>query len=93
MKASFLSLALCLLALGAASAQTTPTSNPSTTRSTNTVGLGGTVSGTPTGGNATNAAPVRYDDPNSGMPSQVQVKTKSTKTKHEKHSGKMKSTM
>jgi hypothetical protein len=86
-------LAACLLSSSAAFAQTTPTSNPSTTRSTNTVGLGGTVSGTPTGGNATNAAPVRYDDPNSGMPSQVQVKTKGTKTKTDKRSSKMKSTM
>jgi hypothetical protein len=84
--------AACLLSCSAAIAQTTPTTNPSTTRSTNTVGLGGTVSGTPTGGNATNAAPVRYDDPNSGMPSQVQVKTKAAKPKKEK-SGKMKSAM
>jgi hypothetical protein len=79
-------LAACLLSSSAAIAQTTP----STTRSTNTVGLGGTVSGTPT--STTNAAPVRYDDPNSGMPSQVQVKTKATKTKTEKRS-KMKSNM
>jgi len=79
-------LAVCLLGSSAAIAQTTP----STTRSTNTVGLGGTVSGTPT--STTNAAPVRYDDPNSGMPSQVQVKTKATKTKTEKRS-KMKGSM
>ena len=88
MSASQLLLAACLLSSTAAFAQTTP----STTRSTNTVGLGGTVSGTPTGSPAS-AAPVRYDDPNSGMPSQVQVKTKGTKTKSEKHSRKMKSTM
>jgi len=81
-------LAVCLLGSSAAIAQTTP----STTRSTNTVGLGGTVSGTPTSGTAPNAAPVRYDDPNSGMPSQVQVKTKATKTKTEKRS-KMKGSM
>jgi|GEM_PF-6532552 len=80
-------LAVCLLGSSAAIAQTTP----STTRSTNTVGLGGTVSGTPSS-TATNAAPVRYDDPNSGMPSQVQVKTKATKTKAEKRS-KMKGRM
>jgi len=79
-------LAVCLLGSSAAIAQTTP----STTRNTNTVGLGGTVSGTPT--STTNAAPVRYDDPNSGMPSQVQVKTKATKTKTEKRS-KMKGSM
>lgn len=85
-------LAACLLGSSTALAQTTPTSNPSTTRSTNTVGLGGTVSGTPTGGNATNSAPVRYDDPNSGMPSQVQVKTNGPKTKSMKRS-KMKRTM
>lgn len=87
MKISHLLLAACLLSSSAALAQT----NPSTTRSTNTVGLGGTVSGTPT--SPTNAAPVRYDDPNSGMPSQVQVKTKGTKMKSEKRSRKMKSTM
>ena len=79
-------LAACLFG-SAAIAQTTP----STTRSTNTVGLGGTVSGTPSS-TTPNAAPVRYDDPNSGMPSQVQVKTKATKTKAEKRS-KMKGNM
>ena len=88
MKFPSLLLAACLLSSGAAFAQT----NPSTTRSTNTVGLGGTVSGTPTSG-APNTAPVRYDDPNSGMPSQVQVKTKTPKMKSEKRSRKMKATM
>lgn len=87
MSVAHLLLAACLLGSSAALAQT----NPSTTRSTNTVGLGGTVSGTPT--TTTNAAPVRYDDPNSGMPSQVRVKTKDTKMKSEKRSRKMKSTM
>jgi hypothetical protein len=84
-------LAMSLLA-GPAFAQTTPTTNsPSTTRSTNTVGLGGTVSGS-TGGTGTTTAPARYDDPNSGMPSQAQVKTKAMKPKKQK-SSKMKSTM
>ena len=89
MSTSKLMLAACVLSSGLAFAQT----SPSTTRSTNTVGLGGTVSGTPTSGTSTSSAPVRYDDPNSGMPSQVQMKTKSTKTKSEKHSSKMKRTM
>jgi hypothetical protein len=85
-------LAAGLLVSTAAFAQTTPTTNsPSTTRSTNTVGLGGTVSGS-TAGNGTTAAPARYDDPNSGMPSQAQVKTKGMKPKKDK-SSKMKSTM
>jgi hypothetical protein len=85
-------LAMSLLAGPAAFAQTTPTTNsPSTTRSANTVGLGGTVSGS-TAGTGTTTAPARYDDPNSGMPSQAQVKTKAMKPKKEK-SSKMKSTM
>lgn len=84
--------ATCLLVGTAAHAQTTPSTNsPSTTRSTNTVGLGGTVSGT-TSGTGTTAVPARYDDPNSNMPSQTQVKTKAMKPRKDK-SGKMKSTM
>lgn len=85
-------LAAGLLMSTAAFAQTTPTTNsPNTTRSTNTVGLGGTVSGS-TAGTGTTTAPARYDDPNSGMPSQAQVKTKSVKPKKDK-SSKMKATM
>lgn len=85
-------LAACLLISTAALAQTTPTTNsPSTTRSTNTVGLGGTVNGS-TAGSGTTTAPARYDDPNSGMPSQAQVKTKGMKTKKDKGT-KVKSTM
>jgi hypothetical protein len=85
-------LVVGVLASTTAFAQTTPTTNsPSTTRSTNTVGLGGTVSGS-TAGTGTTTAPARYDDPNSGMPSQAQVKTKSIKPKKDK-SSKMKSTM
>ncbi len=89
---SALILAAGLLAGTAALAQTTPTTNsPSTTRSTNTVGLGGTINGS-TAGNGTTAAPARYDDPNSGMPSQAQVKTKAPKP-HKEKGGKMKTTM
>jgi len=85
-------LALSLLISTATFAQTAPTTNsPSTTRSTNTVGLGGTVSGS-TAGTGTTTAPARYDDPNSGMPSQAQVKTKAMKPKKDKAS-KMKGTM
>jgi hypothetical protein len=85
-------LALSLLISTATFAQTAPTTNsPSTTRSTNTVGLGGTVSGS-TAGTGTTTAPARYDDPNSGMPSQAQVKTKAAKPKKDK-AGKMKGTM
>jgi hypothetical protein len=81
-------LAMSLLFSTAAFAQTTP----ATTRSTNTVGLGGTVSGSPTG--SSTATPTRYDDPNSGMPSQAKVKTKDAKSKQDKDkSHKMKSTM
>lgn len=80
MKRFVLLLVSGLLASVAASAQTTPTNSPTTTRSTNTTGLGGTVSGTPTSTDATPGAPARYDDRNSGLPSgQVKMKTGRTK--------------
>ncbi|MGI4866212.1 MAG: hypothetical protein ACRYFZ_19965 [Janthinobacterium lividum] len=71
------------LLASAASAQTTPTNSPTTTRSTNTVGLGGTVNGTPTSSDAATGMPARYDDRNSGLPS-GQVKMKTGKTKQAK---------
>ena len=77
----------------AAMAQTTPATNsPSTTRSTNTVGLGSTINGAPTSSEAATGAPARYDDRNSGLPS-GQVKMKTGKTKQAKAATKMKSTM
>jgi hypothetical protein len=93
MKCSALLFIGGLLAATVASAQTTPATNsPSTTRSTNTTGLGGTVSGTPTSSQAPTGAPARYDDRNSALPS-GQVKMKTGKTKQLKEAAKMKTKM
>lgn len=93
MKRTALFLAASLLTSAAAIAQTAPGTNaPSTTRSTNTVGLGGTVNSTPAGTNAGTGTPARYDDRNSALPS-GQVKMKTGKTKQAKDDAKMKTKM
>lgn len=83
-------LVAALLTAGAAAAQTAPATNgASTTRSANTTGFGGTVSGTPKATNMPNGEPARYDDRNSGLPSERSVKVKRVKPTSSKREMKM----